>query len=112
MEKVEELMVKMLMFEGSKLVDCYYNSDGFTPVNVTPKRRANSPANDMKAETLPLFSCPSCLPTRIRTYVAGASQFSIYECLCSVLRQKYYYDGKEPKIASQSTSAESVRSLQ
>lgn len=32
------------------------NLDGFTPVSVTPKRRANSPANDMKEETLPLLS--------------------------------------------------------
>ena len=32
------------------------NLDGSTPVRATPKRRANSPANDMKAETLPLLS--------------------------------------------------------
>lgn len=66
------------MKEGS-LLFIISNFDGLTPVNVTPKRRANIPANDMKAETLPLFSAFVFL----NTYVARQAQLSRESLSCA-----------------------------
>ena len=51
----------------------YYTFDGFTPVNITPKQRANSSANDMTCNRLrPCpFSLLSFLSPRIFSYIRG-----------------------------------------
>ena len=44
LEREDEDEVVKVVDDGLLL---YLTFDGFTPVNITPKQRANSPANDM-----------------------------------------------------------------
>ena len=83
------LMVKLLKLRIIWQASCLLksNSDGVTPVRVSLRNDAlKNPANNMKAETLPLFSAfglSFCiLHTFARTWRERRSPF--HECLCPV----------------------------